>query len=1255
MDVFLTNEFQFQTLTNALAEGLLLFDRDEVLRYLNAEADHLLGWNAAKDIGVRTFKDLLSSFRLPKEEMGFGERAFSTLAAAEAKEMQILRSDGTVFSALAIASPLRKNDAVLGLAITLRDISESVHLRQELQNSLANIQLQKEFYETIFGAVRDGVLLQNEKGIIINANPAAEAFLETEFNHLKLEHYANNPAEWFYEDGQPLIWKDQALRAIQQASNQEEKIQVLHRFRPKPRWLSIRSLVIPHDNESSLRVITTLSDITQIQYTECRERIFYGITRRVLEEQPLIDILQFPCDQLVNTLGYPLAVIGIKEDDGTVNLMAQAGLPQGLSSQIKILWEDTPEGQYGFGKAMRTGETQIHHVWREPNYKSWWPIYQELSITSEAAVPLITQGKILGVMILYARSEDYFDANTVNLAQSFAEQVALALWTSENQRQLRLHNTALVAAANAIAITNRAGEILWANPAVAGLTGYPLKMIMGKPMSYFSSGSQDKDFYRNLWRTVLNGKIWRGELVNRRADGSCYNEEMTITPVRDEKGVITHFIAVKQDISARLAIQSVLQQQEEQYRDMFETMNSAVVVFKLSDDGANFICTSLNRAAELIENLPRQQAIGSLITQVFPMVKELGVLDLVLEVYRTGEKRNFPAVYYKNQRAIGWSEGVIYKLATGEIVFLYDDVTQRILYEKELWHEKERAQVTLASIGDAVITTDVYGNITYLNPAAEMMTGWANHEAVGLEIEQVFNIFYENTGLTSVQPVRQCLREHKVIALTNHTILKHREGGKIFHIEDSVAPIRDREEKVIGAVLVFHDVSEKRALLNRLSHQANHDALTDLPNRLLFKDRLHQAILQASRRQEQVAVVYIDMDDFKLVNDTFGHAIADSVLCQIAKRLMNALRNDDTVARQGGDEFLILLPELSSEQQAAQIARKLIKILNAPFKIDDQETYITASLGIAMYPVDGEDPEVLIQHADMAMYQVKAEGRNHYHFYTEALNERQLERLTLQNEMRRALKSQEFVLHFQPQYGLKSGRICGLEALVRWEHPDRGVLLPGKFISIAEESGLILPLGEWVLRTACAQNKYWQDLGYPPVKIAVNLSARQFRQKNLVSRIAQILQETGLEPQWLELEITESLSMENVALSAEILQKLKTMGICLSIDDFGTGFSSLSYLSSFSLDTLKIDRSFISSLNGHLDRQAIVLTIIQLAKNLGLKVIAEGVETLDQMEFLRAKGCDEVQGFLLAKPVPAREVERYFTQYAKDIIGESLP
>ncbi|MDA8442754.1 MAG: EAL domain-containing protein, partial [Peptococcaceae bacterium] len=773
------------------------------------------------------------------------------------------------------------------------------------------------------------------------------------------------------------------------------------------------------------------------------------------------------------------------------------------------------------------------------------------------------------------------------------------------------------------------------------ITDYPLERVMGQNMRILHSGPQDDNFYRQMWDTISSGQMWRGELVNRRASGTSYYEEMTIAPVYTDDTEITHFIAIKQDVSERYAILKALSDSEERYREMFDNMRNAVAVFELSADGQDIRVKAFNRVAIEMDKIQTSKAIGSQVERIFP--RSLGLADLLRYVYRTGEPTAFPAVNWQHGDVSSWREGFVYKLSTGEVVVIYEDVTKRKQDEVALWLEKERAQITLASIGDAVITADVDGRITYLNPVAEELTGWTTHQAEGLSLLKVFNIVNESTGQAVNNPVTQCIREKRIVSLANHTVLNHRDGHA-FAIEDSAAPICDREGNVIGAVLVFHDVSDKRDLIRQLSHQAHHDALTGLPNRLLFNDRAGQAIAQSHRRKAQVAILFIDLDRFKLINDTLGHSMGDQLLRATSERLQTRLREGDTVARQGGDEFLVLLPALGSESQAALVAQQILDLFSEPFQLREQEVYVTASIGIALYPADGEDVETLIKHADTAMYQTKDQGRNHYQFYTLALNQSLSERLALQNDLRRALDRQEFILHYQPKYRLQDGQFCGLEALVRWQHPERGLLLPGEFIAIAEDSGLILALGEWVLREACTQNKRWQLKGYRPVRVAVNLSARQFRQANLVSQIDRILSETGLAPEWLELEITESVGMENLDFSLSMLQELKKMGISLSMDDFGTGFSSLSYLSRFPLDTLKIDRSFVSRLSHGQDGQAIVTTIVQLAQNLNLKVIAEGVETEEQLNFLRLKQCDEVQGFLFARPVPEEVVVTYFNQ-----------
>jgi len=580
------------------------------------------------------------------------------------------------------------------------------------------------------------------------------------------------------------------------------------------------------------------------------------------------------------------------------------------------------------------------------------------------------------------------------------------------------------------------------------------------------------------------------------------------------------------------------------------------------------------------------------------------------------------------------------------IISLIRDISQRKKAEAEVWLEKERAQVTLESIGDAVITTDVQAIIEYMNPVAEDLTGWSKIEAVGLSLEKVFNIVNEETGEALESPIVRSLREGKVICIARNPALVNKAGITLA-IEDSAAPIRDRDDTIIGAVLVFRDVSYKRNHMKELAHQAQHDALTGLPNRLLFNEHLKQALAQAKRKQSKLAVMFLDLDRFKLINDTMGHNLGDQLLKNVAGRIRQTLREGDTVARQGGDEFLVLLPEIRDELEAASVSERILGVFAQPIILEDNEIYISTSIGISLYPNDGSDPETLVKQADTAMYYAKEKGRNNCQFFTTGLNIKANQRLSTENSLRKALARGEFVLHYQPQVDLESGAIVGLEALIRWNSVELGLVSPATFISIAEETGLIVPIGEWVLRTACAQNKEWQDQGFAPLRMSVNISARQFQEPSFIKFVEQILEETKLDPQWLELEITESIAMEKGETSLEMLNAFKELGVRISIDDFGTGFSSLNYLSRMPIDTLKIDQSFIRDISKGENGEEVVTAIIQLAKNLRLKVIAEGVETNSQRSFLKDNLCDEMQGYLFSKAVPSIEAERLFVRPSK--------
>ena len=565
------------------------------------------------------------------------------------------------------------------------------------------------------------------------------------------------------------------------------------------------------------------------------------------------------------------------------------------------------------------------------------------------------------------------------------------------------------------------------------------------------------------------------------------------------------------------------------------------------------------------------------------------------------------------------------------------DITRRVRAEAALFSEKERAQVTLDSIGDAVITTDVAGRIDYLNLVAENLTGWRRVEAMGRPLEQVFSPINQATRVPVRNPVQLVLEQGTVVGLANHSVLICRDGSEL-PIEDSGAPIRDRNGNIVGVVLVFHDVSLTHQMAAQMQYQATHDTLTGLPNRQLFLDRFNHAAKLACRNDQRLALFFLDLDHFKNVNDSLGHPIGDKLLQQVAKRLLLCVRTSDTVSRQGGDEFIVLIEAIESSDLAAQLAEKILAAIGETYAVDQHELTIAASIGISVYPDDGIAIDDLIKNADAAMYLAKAKGRNNYQFFTSDMNARAIERLNLENALRHALANQEFLLYYQPKISLSTGRIIGAEALVRWRRPQHGIVSPLLFIPIAEECGLISPLGNWIMREACRQIRFWRDAGLFFGPVAVNLSAAQFKKKTLVQDVADALAQAGLDATYLELELTESMMMEGQK-NLETIRSLKALGIGLSVDDFGTGYSSLSYLRRFPISSLKIDQSFVRHIVTEPDDDAVVCAIINLAHSLRLKVIAEGVETEEQMEILRAHGCDQIQGFYFSEPIPAEEFQ----------------
>jgi diguanylate cyclase (GGDEF)-like protein/PAS domain S-box-containing protein len=572
---------------------------------------------------------------------------------------------------------------------------------------------------------------------------------------------------------------------------------------------------------------------------------------------------------------------------------------------------------------------------------------------------------------------------------------------------------------------------------------------------------------------------------------------------------------------------------------------------------------------------------------------------------------------------------------------------ERAANVEAIFEEKERAQVTLNSIGDAVVSIDISGQITYLNGIAEGLTGWRKDEALGHPLDEIFQILDSKTRARAANPMVLAIRENRTVTLAPNCVLIRRDGVEAA-IEDSTSPIHDRRGKVTGAVMVFHDVSAARAMALKMSYLTQHDSLTELPNRVLMNDRLVEALVLSQRHRRKLAVLFVDLDRFKHINDSLGHVVGDRLLQSTATRLATCVRSSDTVSRQGGDEFVILLWEVRHAQDAALAAENILRALRRPHRVDHHELHITASIGIVTYPDDGVDAETLLNRADIAMYHAKESGRDNYQFFKPSMNEGAIERQAVEGDLRQALERQELLLCYQPTINLLTGAIIGVEALLRWRHPRRGLLPPAQFIAIAEESGLIVPIGRWVLREACRQARAWRVAGLPSVCIAVNISSVELRAPSFTSAVRAILAETRLEPRYLELELTETFLMQDSSSTADVLNELKDIGVRLALDDFGTGYSSLTYLKRFPIDALKIDRSFIHDLTTDADDASIVTAVIGMGDNLHMRVVAEGVETREQLEMLRRHGCHQAQGFYLCRPVSALEFGHLLQQGVTD-------
>jgi diguanylate cyclase (GGDEF)-like protein/PAS domain S-box-containing protein len=685
--------------------------------------------------------------------------------------------------------------------------------------------------------------------------------------------------------------------------------------------------------------------------------------------------------------------------------------------------------------------------------------------------------------------------------------------------------------------------------------------------------------------------------------------------------------------------EGIIAAQEARYRAMFGNMHDGVALYRALDDGDDFVLLDFNAAAERITRRKRDEVLGKRASEMFPGLREAGILAAFQRVAANGVTETIADANYRDHELDFWIENDVVRLPGGEVLSVFRDITAR--------KQAERALHLYANIfehsGEAIVITDRGNDIIAVNPAFTRLTGFEVGEVRGRNPRLL------SSGRTPPETYRAMWSSLGDTGFWQGELWDRHKDGHTYPKWAAISVIRNPDGDITHHIASFTDISERKAAEERISHLAHHDTLTGLFNRYNLENRLGQSLLAARRDHEQLAVLFIDMDRFKVINDTLGHHVGDLLLMEVARRLRACVRESDIVARLGGDEFVVVLTGLSAATDAAHAAGKILQSLGEPYPIETYTLHSSPSIGISVFPADGSDSETLMKNADAAMYHAKDEGRNNVQYFTAEVNAAASERMELERDLRIALNRGEFELHYQPQVRADDGRVCGVEALVRWRHPERGLVPPLKFIPIAEETGLIEALGAWVLTEACRQLAEWRAAGLAELRMAVNLSAHQLRTPGLADLVRDTLRTHGLGEGDLELEITESVAMSNPERAIEQLRKLRSLGVKLAIDDFGTGYSSLAYLKRLPIQVLKLDRAFVRDMETDPNDAAICVATLALAHSLGLEVVAEGVETAAQREFLAEHGCDMLQGYLIARPMQAEVLHTWIARWTDHV------
>ena len=775
---------------------------------------------------------------------------------------------------------------------------------------------------------------------------------------------------------------------------------------------------------------------------------------------------------------------------------------------------------------------------------------------------------------------------------------------------------------SAVIVIDLDGKIRVINHAAAALLGYREGDLVGRPIRTIIDPQE----------TISTGQLLRSggtldlHMGWRNASGARVDVIASSSFVRDDDNAPVGVVYVASDVTERRRNEQAMRESEHRYRTLFEGNPLPMWVYDF--ETLRFI--AVNEAAARHYGFSKDEFLQLTIADIRPAEEIPHMMKTLSALHDSDRNRIFR--HRKKDGSVFDAEITSFEFVSGgrrARLVIAVDVTERHRAEERLRESEERYRLLFERNLAGVFRSTLDGRILEVNEALARIFGYERDEL----LKQTSYTLYFNAE-----------ERHRIMARLReqHTLsnvelrMKRRDGSPVWVLEN-MNLLETADGGIIEGTII--DITERKAAQEQVEYQAYHDVLTGLPNRLLFRDRISVALAHARRSRRAVAVMFLDLDQFKLVNDTLGHTVGDGLLQAAAERLVSCVRGNDTVARMGGDEFTILLSDLADTRAAATVAQKILDNISRPIEVDGHELFATTSIGVAIFPDDGMDAETLLKNADRAMYRAKELGRNNYQFATRAAIEAGAGRLSLERSLHHAFDRKEFVIHYQPMIEVGTQRVIGAEALIRWKSPEFGLMSPDEFIPVAEECGLILPIGEWVLRTACGQMQSWRRGGHHDLHVAVNLSARQFQQHDLTDMIERILHETALPASALDVEITESTAMHNAELSLNIMSRLKQMGVHISIDDFGTGYSSLSYLKKFPIDTVKIDQNFIRDLSQGSNDGAIISAVISMARALKLRVVAEGVETEAQLAFLRLQHCETIQGFLYSRPLPAEEFE----------------